>query len=553
MSTIPNMDVSELMATIYALQSQLKNANETIKTLSEDNKTLKKGQDKMQEQIKAIYDHLAKTNEARTIEETLRNMSELGSANLNCDCTVYSLENTENNTLFTVNENNERIYLTADENSLIHYAISQETHIIKNNINWKSTIIGDGRETPDISNAMVIPLKNEYSDVIGVVVAKATGNARFKETDAEKFRLDGGSLGELYRTSLEKKNLIQEATLDSLTGLTNRHGMNKFIENVVLSRIKRNEPVSTVVIDIDDFKRYNTDYGHDGGDACLKMVADTMRENVRITSDTAIIRTGGDEMLMILPVDEAKAFEIAERVRYSIEEKTLAIGDNTTNVTLTLGVAPFLPENIHELNKNNILQRYERECFKKADENLYKAKEMGKNRTCGSDELMRTHCSVPSPTVLFGDFLNAMEMSIEKDEHGYLLNDDREEIILKNGIQTTEEIVSYLENIGIIEENLIYKLRSDCVAFGKDENGNRIFNKTGTTLQEWNNLLENEPFFKTPMGEHFIRNYYEEISTIKALVRTDEIKLDNIVKDYSPVQENKKKDVGKKFELDRGD
>lgn len=529
---MPEMSPQELIATIYAMREQMKVMAEALKAAQEL-------QERQAEQLRMINLHLGMMNEARTIEETLQVMSKLGSEALQCDCTVYSIESLGSDMLFTANEENERVYLSLDRKSIIANAIEQKTSLIDNDChshtNETAPDLGDQRENRYVSSVMVVPLANQFGDVIGVVVAKdkSDGKENFEQKDAQLFDLENGSLGETFRMGLEKKSLMQEATIDPLTHLMNRNGMNRFLEDVVLPKAKRHEPVSTIVIDIDYFKQYNTLYGHDGGDACLKMVADTLKNNVRMTADSAIIRTGGDEMLLILPVDEARAFEIAERLRHTVEETTLNIGDKTTNVTLTLGVAAYAPENVHILDRNNIVSKYNARGFKAADENLYKAKEAGRNCTYGSDELMKTHRSTPSPTAVLGEFLKSIEYSITKDNNGYILHDDRYHEDVRRDMQTPQEIIAYLETSGVLRDNLLKDLTDDWKTYASQMNIATSFE--GTTLREWSEFMKDEPAFAGNYGVYFAQNYSEEVAIINALARhASEIKLDRITKGAEP-------------------
>lgn len=530
---LPDMSGQQLIAMIYAMQAQMAQMAEALKEAREM-------QERQAEQLRMINLHLGMMNEARTIEETLQVMSKLGSEALRCDCTVYSIESVGGDTLFTANEDNERVYLPLEKGSMIANAIEQKISMIDNEVHYdwqtpSASDLGDKKENRYVANAMVVPLENQYGDVIGVVVAKDKNEGKdgFEQKDAQLFDLANGSLGETFRMGLEKKSLMQEATIDPLTHLMNRNGMNRFLEDVILQKAKRHEPISTIVIDIDYFKQYNTLYGHDGGDACLKMVADTLKNNVRMTADSAIIRTGGDEMLLILPVDEARAFEIAERLRHAVEETPLIIGDKTTNVTLTLGVASYAPENVHTLDRSNIVEKYNAKGFKAADENLYKAKEAGRNRTCGSDELMRTHRSTPSPTAVLDDFLKSIEFSIAKDDSGYILHDDRYHEDVRRDMQTPQGIITYLESSGVIRDNLLKDLTDDWKAYASQMNLESSFE--GKTLREWADFMKEESSFSGDYGEYFIQNYSEEVAIINALANhAGEIKLDRIAEGAKP-------------------
>ncbi|MBN1898119.1 MAG: diguanylate cyclase [Spirochaetes bacterium] len=170
--------------------------------------------------------------------------------------------------------------------------------------------------------------------------------------------------------SIENARLYQRAITDGLTGLYNRIFFDNYLMKSVdeASRYKKN--LSLIIIDIDHFKRFNDDYGHQTGDMVLKRVSNTIKDNVRISDIAA--RYGGDEFVIILPETDSNGAEsTALKICQKTEDMKLDYnrGKKTKKlkVTLSMGVAS-LTEGENRL-----------ELVEKADESLYKAKEAGRN------------------------------------------------------------------------------------------------------------------------------------------------------------------------------
>lgn len=112
--------------------------------------------------------------------------------------------------------------------------------------------------------------------------------------------------------------MAQQATIDEMTGLRNRRGVNIII-NDELGRVKRAQlPVSLIVLDVDHFKAYNDNYGHPAGDQVLQRIATVMLEMTNRSGEFAA-RMGGEEFAMFFPTMRlAAALEIAEKVRAGV-------------------------------------------------------------------------------------------------------------------------------------------------------------------------------------------------------------------------------------------
>lgn len=159
-----------------------------------------------------------------------------------------------------------------------------------------------------------------------------------------------------------------EAIIDPLTGLFNRNALiPRFAELSHQARLSR-QPVCLLLCDIDNFKDVNDAHGHDCGDAVLRDTAYELRK--RLHSFELVYRLGGEEFLIVLPgVEDATGCEVAERLRAA-----LAHGERAgVAITVSIGVSAADGEQME----------YE-SLFKAADDALYEAKRVGRNRVVSS-------------------------------------------------------------------------------------------------------------------------------------------------------------------------
>ncbi len=173
----------------------------------------------------------------------------------------------------------------------------------------------------------------------------------------------------------EYMKVLENATLDALTGLNNRHIFYKRLGETVSNAKRQKTPLCCVMTDIDFFKSVNDTYGHAIGDLVLKTVAKTIKKELR-EYDIAS-RFGGEEFSVLLPNTPLnEAVKVAERLRKKIEKKKINIEDykiegvNEIAVTISVGVAAYSEEDM----KDPAL------LYQKADKGLYIAKESGRNR-----------------------------------------------------------------------------------------------------------------------------------------------------------------------------
>lgn len=158
---------------------------------------------------------------------------------------------------------------------------------------------------------------------------------------------------------------------DGLTGLANRRRFDELFE-AEWQRCRRSQrPLAVLMIDIDQFKRYNDTYGHPQGDICLQQVADVLRQGCRRSHDL-VARYGGEEFVCLLPeCDLDAALAQAQALRKAVEQRGIEHrnADPSPVVTISIGVACRVPD----------AQSTPQQLLAMADASLYRAKAAGRN------------------------------------------------------------------------------------------------------------------------------------------------------------------------------
>ncbi len=178
------------------------------------------------------------------------------------------------------------------------------------------------------------------------------------------------------KTHLELKRhrdmLEHLSMLDGLTGIPNRRRFDECLEMEWKRAEREASYLSLIMIDIDHFKAFNDNYGHQAGDDCLKMVATTLVNSVKRAAD-CVARYGGEEFACILPVTDIQgAAQVGESMRQDIELLRIdhASSEVANHVTISLGAASIIP--VRDKSRLSLLEA--------ADQCLYQAKEEGRNQ-----------------------------------------------------------------------------------------------------------------------------------------------------------------------------
>ena len=160
------------------------------------------------------------------------------------------------------------------------------------------------------------------------------------------------------------------ATTDGLTELYNHRYFQEQMQMFCANAKRYDNVFSLIILDIDFFKKFNDNFGHQSGDAVLRQVAFILKKNVR--SSDIVCRYGGEEMSIILPnAKEDEAVAIAQKLCDIVASQTFKLSNNReSKVTISLGVSTYGANDGTEPAK----------IIESADKRLYHAKENGRNR-----------------------------------------------------------------------------------------------------------------------------------------------------------------------------
>jgi diguanylate cyclase (GGDEF)-like protein len=170
------------------------------------------------------------------------------------------------------------------------------------------------------------------------------------------------------------RELMRLSSADGLTGIANRRRFDETLLKEWRRCAREARPLALLLIDVDFFKPFNDNYGHQAGDECLKAVARALSQTLHRPSDLAA-RYGGEEFAVILPgTDEAGALAVAEALRAAVQQMgiTHRYSEVAPVVTISVGLACATPRPGDETGFIGLL--------KDADAALYRAKSEGRNR-----------------------------------------------------------------------------------------------------------------------------------------------------------------------------
>ncbi|MEW6026542.1 MAG: GGDEF domain-containing protein [Planctomycetota bacterium] len=221
------------------------------------------------------------------------------------------------------------------------------------------------------ANANLLLETNDETEKLNACFVEMVKEIQHKINEVNKYAV---ALGET------NKKLSQMAVKDGLTQLYNHVYIKERLENEIKRAEQFNQPLSIMMLDIDDFKKYNDFYGHLAGDGCLKGISKLIKDNIRDIDIPA--RYGGEEFLVILPgTRSTDASQAAEKIRQSIADyqfpiyglaKDKSAPDKTASLTISIGVASYYRESGIKTAD---------ELIKAADSALlHQAKKKGKNQ-----------------------------------------------------------------------------------------------------------------------------------------------------------------------------
>ena len=174
-----------------------------------------------------------------------------------------------------------------------------------------------------------------------------------------------------------KKRAEELSITDELTSLYNRRHFNNLFPQELARAEREKKCLGLMIIDVDYFKPYNDNYGHQKGDNVLQAIAKSIKEQLRRAGDFAF-RIGGEEFGVIVSADDSKGIlKLAEKLRKAIEDLKLEHNYSETSPYMTVSIGV-------KMSDNNGTQPADMDLiYRLADEALYQAKESGRNRIVG--------------------------------------------------------------------------------------------------------------------------------------------------------------------------
>ncbi len=182
----------------------------------------------------------------------------------------------------------------------------------------------------------------------------------------------------LLQSDLEE--VRRDAMTDSLTNLSNRKCFDRELEILMQKANETSSPLCLVMLDIDHFKTFNDTYGHQTGDQVLRLVAATLKKNIKGRDIAA--RYGGEEFSIILPGTKLKdAVALSDKIRKAIQAKELlkrSTNEKLGRITASFGVALLVSKD----SPSTFIER--------ADQALYMAKRTGRNKVIAENDKLMT-------------------------------------------------------------------------------------------------------------------------------------------------------------------
>ena len=196
-----------------------------------------------------------------------------------------------------------------------------------------------------------------------------TRRSRFKEEELVGIENLMSNLLYPLRNGIKYRNALLAATTDPLTGSGNRQAMENALNREIDLARRNNTPLSVVMFDFDHFKRVNDTYGHQCGDFVLKQVAQEVKKSIRKTD--LLFRYGGEEFVLLLHKTSLEnAAVVADKVRERIAKTRIHFQEKDIDISISMGAAT-----LQESDASTSL-------IERADNALYSAKNLGRNRVC---------------------------------------------------------------------------------------------------------------------------------------------------------------------------
>lgn len=301
------------------------------------------------------------------LEEVRKSIFETAKSSFKEVWTIFLLK--EGNEYHLTEEDGRRYYQELKK-SIIALALEKNIALCKMDLSKeiKRPILFPGERNFEARSLLFSPFRGDIKG--GILLLSRNKDWFDRNNDLMILNL----ITDIAASSVEKAVLYdherKKAIMDGLTETYNHRFFQEMLDNKIAEAERNGEPLSLLMIDLDNFKTINDQFGHQNGDMILHDVGLLMKERIR--SSDILARYGGEEFAIILPKTNAvDGCNLAENLRLEVEKNIFVSPDDIKfRITVSIGVAEF---GTHAHNKKDLIAA--------ADRGLYSAKKRGKNRT----------------------------------------------------------------------------------------------------------------------------------------------------------------------------
>lgn len=362
------------------MEISLRDMQEKINILSQEQAEFQEAKKSLQYKIgrynnlKNIIERISKHLSLEAIADNLVLSAFNLVANSRGTCILYLLEEQGQSAvkLYKSKKENPRMVIKAKEGDVFDHWVMRHAQPLlvedaKKDFRFDLEKV-DSRELRQIRSLISVPLLS-HNRFIGILRLDCPQENIFGQDDLRLLM----TLSDFGAVSLENGELFQStqelAIRDALTGLYTKGYFSERLKEEYKRSVRQNKVFSLLMLDIDNFKRYNDTFGHTAGDIVLKTLGSIIKQ-VAGESNAIISRFGGEEFCLILPdLDNESSGIFAEKLRQAIASAKIILRRQESSVTVSVGVST-LTSDVKEEN----------ELFSRADQAMYKAKKKGKNR-----------------------------------------------------------------------------------------------------------------------------------------------------------------------------